>query len=139
MHAPFLQKRSAGHGYCSPPSEHVGMHAPPRHTYPAAHEALLSMTPSQSLSLPSQISVVGPTPPWHFQPSLPRQAKVPGRHSQNMGWPAAMPAGLQLSPGGTTPSSTLPLQSLSLPSQSSAVGPTESQMILPPLQMDRPD
>jgi hypothetical protein len=69
-----------------------------------------SITPSQSLSLLSQISGWGPTAPWHTvsfppAPSL-TQAVVPGRHS-----PTLAP---QLTEGT---SSTIPLQLSSNPLQ----------------------
>src|SRR5512140_2939530 len=50
-----------------------------------------------------------------------------------------MLSGLQLAPGGVTPSSTLPLQSLSFPSQTSGLGPTTAQVIFPPEQVEIPD
>lgn len=80
--------------------------------------AVSSTVPSQSLSIPSQISWLGPTNPMHVE-----HVCVPILH-----WlvppyvkPPGVPGGTQAT-GGTL--STLPSQLLSVPSQTSAPGPT---------------
>src|SRR4051812_39717840 len=83
----------------------------------------LSLTPSQSLSLPSQISGVGLTPP--TQESTPAlHWSVPGLHS-----PTLLP---QAVPTFITPLSMLPSQSLSSPSQTSGVGSLAPLQTQPP-------
>jgi hypothetical protein len=94
---------------------------PGRFQHPLAPAAGASLSgassgvPSQSLSMPSHCSACGPTPPWH-KIAPPTHAVVPGVHG---GW--LMPHGV---PTPTMLSSTMPSQSLSIPSQISGLGPT---------------
>src|SRR5262245_5111829 len=73
----------------------------------------LSMTPSQSLSLASQISCTGLTPPTQ-ESTPPLHWSTPGLHSPTFE-PQAVPTFI-------TPLSMLPSQSLSLPSHTSGTG-----------------
>src|SRR6516225_7577079 len=83
----------------------------------------LSMVPSQSLSLPSQISGVGKTPPTHEStPAL--HWSTPCLHS-----PTFVPQGV---PTLVTLSSIMPLQLLSMPSQTSALGSFAPLQTQPP-------
>src|SRR5215831_16664647 len=97
------------------------------------------MTPSQSLSRPSQISGAGPIAPSHaneqVEPWL-RQRLCPLRQVEGgdvllIGLPF-MSSGGQGSPSPTGLSSTMPLQSLSRQSQISGVG------WVPPVQIEVP-
>src|SRR5262249_20823086 len=72
-----------------------------------------SMAPSQSLSSPSHCSGMGPTLPEQTRVPL-THAMVPVEHS-----PVLMPHDV---PTCGTPSSTMPSQSLSLPSHTSGLG-----------------
>src|SRR5690349_14294204 len=91
---------------------------------------LLSIMPSQSLSLPSQISGTGPVP---LQVSTPlTQVVTPGVHS-----PTLLPQGPPVP--GRLPSSIMLLQSLSMPSHVSGAGVFEGvQLQLPPVQISVP-
>ena len=129
---PSRHRRSAGQR-CVSSSLQAGRHSPVMQVAPAAHSAPVSTTPSQSLSLPSQISGWGPTPPRHSQPRAPTQMRWPGRHSPSSG-PAGTPGGRHSSPVPGRFSSTLPLQLLSRPSQTSSLGPTGVQTRLPSTQ-----
>src|SRR6188474_1659585 len=55
-----------------------------------------SVCPSQSLSVPSQTSLPGSLPPWHFHPWGPAQASVPEEH----GGLASEPTPVHVAPGG---------------------------------------
>ena len=74
-----------------------------------------STDPSQSLSSVSHTSGTGPTSPTQ-ETEPPTQCSVPVEHS-----PVEMP---HEAPPPGSPSSTVPSQSLSRPSHTSAVGPT---------------
>src|SRR4051812_43873263 len=106
--------------------------------------SISSILPSQSLSLPSQISGVGPTAPTQLKPPSPVHSATPSLHSGMAplaimstgvwGYLVVSKTGLHLSLMLTgSPSSTLPLQSLSSPSHFSGMGPFSPwQLILPP-------
>src|SRR5262245_57654686 len=91
---------------------------------------LLSMNPSQSLSLPSQISGTGP---WPLHVSTPAtQTVIPGVHS-----PTLLPQGPPTP--GRLPSSIRPLQSLSLLSHVSGAGSFDGvHDHAPPTQISEP-
>src|SRR5262249_13212710 len=97
--------------HCDVPNEHSPVsvpHAPP------ALMGLSSVTPSQSLSLPSHTSTDGPTAPMHtIMPFW--HTSVPYEHSPTSVAPHAPPA-------STGVLSTSPSQLLSAPSQTSAEG-----------------
>src|SRR5262245_22807546 len=59
---------------------------------------LSSGVPLQSLSVPSQISVPGPTAFLHTQPVFPLHVNVPTRHGA--GVPESEPSPVQVPPGG---------------------------------------
>src|SRR3569623_1789800 len=84
--------------------------------------AVWSALPSQSLSLPSQISGVGSTHPSHFRPWAPLHASRPARHRPTLTCDGSRPSHTQLSPTpGNTPSSMWPLQASSTPFHTSGV------------------
>src|SRR5262249_32830564 len=90
----------------------------------------LSIWPSQSLSLLSQTSGIGPWPLHTIWPLT--QMFVPGLHS-----PTLLPQGPPIP--GRLPSSTMPLQSLSTPSHVSGAGFFEGVHVqLPPTQISEP-
>ena len=103
------------------------MDAPTHWIVPSAHSptldpqgvpvpgTALSAVPSQSLSSPSHVSVVGPTAPVQ-DGTPPVHSTVPSAHS-----PTLEPQGTPMP--GMDPSSAVPSQSLSRPSHTSAVGP----------------
>src|SRR5262245_6480108 len=91
---------------------------------------LLSIIPSQSLSLPSQISGIGPVPLHVSTPFI--QMVVPGVHS-----PTLAPQGPPTP--GRLPSSMLPLQLLPMPSHVSGAGVFDGVHVhAPPVQSSEP-
>src|SRR5262245_55364081 len=84
-----------------------------------------SIRPSQSLSIPSQISGVGSVAGKHWS-APPRHDRIPAEHAPKRGVVHAPP------PSGLS-SSIRPSQSLSIPSQISALGsPAEAHISAPP-------
>src|SRR5262249_36393707 len=132
--------RSAGHS--NSPFEQVGTHSPSAQPEPAGQVAPLSTRPSQSLSLPSHASGMGPVPPRHIQaappPGMATQVFMPGRHSPTAGEPAGNPGGGH-GPGGFSPLSTWPSQLSSRALHTSGSGSTPpSQNLAPPAQRVMP-
>src|SRR5215471_11655005 len=104
------------------------------HPNPEGQVAVVSITPSQSLSLPSQISALGKTHPSHTTPSAPLQTMCPALHSPTPTLFGSRPAHTQEVP---TPGK---LQSLSMPSQTSGIGVEVAlQTSLPAWQTNVPE
>src|SRR6266850_2238850 len=106
--------------HCVAPNEHSPVSVP--HCAPPPGLPL-SITPSQSLSKPSQISVTGPTPPTQTN-DPPVHCVAPKEHS-----PVSVP---HCAPPPGFPLSVIPSQSLSRPSHVSAAGPTPPTQITDP-------
>src|SRR5450432_643723 len=86
------------------------------------HIASLSAMPSQSLSLPSQISALGPTQPSQASPPL-RHTVLPPLHWPTPTWACVSFGHRQSAPTpGRTPLSMMPSQSSSRPLQVSVLG-----------------
>ena len=94
---------------------HCGWQAPSAQAYMAGQAAPVSTTPSQSLSLPSQISGCGPIGP--SQRKLPATQRFLPARQVPMPASATSKPSTQASPSPITPSSMMPLQLSSLPLQ----------------------
>src|SRR5262245_51521180 len=102
----------------SRPSPHTSAGTVPQ--VPQALRTPSSVRPSQSLSLPSQVSAVGLTPPWQAPQLPPLQVCVPTRHSPRF----ELHGRTAPSVHGQPAPSIMPSQSLSLPSHFAAAGRT---------------
>src|SRR5947209_7242426 len=71
----FTHLKLPEHG--TSPGRHLTAHCPSLHPRPDGHVAATSAVPSQSLSLPSQISGAGPTQPSQTKPRVPRHTRCP--------------------------------------------------------------
>src|SRR5882672_9245697 len=105
----------------SPPWQ-TSVQAPSRQANFDGHVALTSALPSQSLSLPSQISAAGPMQPSQTIPPL-RHNVFPAVHTPTPTCACVSLGQRQAAPTpGRTPSSMRPLQSSSLPLHVSGLG-----------------
>src|SRR4051794_32923403 len=101
----------------------TSVQAPSRQPKFAGHLAMVSALPSQSLSLPSQISALGPMQPSQTMPFVPRHTSLPPLHTPTPTLAGSRFGHTQSLPTvGKAPLSTTPSQSSSRPLHVSVMG-----------------